>query len=169
MLSRPAATMPICHLRCPRKRRPGCQRSVRFLPCVALAAGLHTMTRSQRFAQSTTCNPHLRLRLSAEFRYRLSVCLISGVHSLEPFTGSNGRGPVPQGSPEVRDLIHRLLRPDPAERLTMAQVMAHPWFQVSRSSALRSASVTLLSRTTAVLPSHDAGARCMVVSRQTDR
>ena len=36
-----------------------------------------------------------------------------------------------QGSPEVRDLIHRLLRPNPAERLTMAEVFAHPWFQVS--------------------------------------
>ena len=30
-----------------------------------------------------------------------------------------------QGSPEVRDLIHRLLRPNPVERLTMAEVFAH--------------------------------------------
>ena len=29
----------------------------------------------------------------------------------------------------MRDLIHRLLRPDPAERMTLAELLAHPWFR----------------------------------------
>ena len=34
-----------------------------------------------------------------------------------------------QGSEGVRDLIHRLLRPNVAERMTMQQVFTNPWFQ----------------------------------------
>lgn len=34
-----------------------------------------------------------------------------------------------QGSEGVRDLIHRLLRPNVAERMTMQQIFTHPWFQ----------------------------------------
>lgn len=32
-------------------------------------------------------------------------------------------------SPEVLDLLNGLMCPDPARRLTMAQVEAHPWFR----------------------------------------
>lgn len=31
-------------------------------------------------------------------------------------------------SPEARDLVSQLLRPDPAERITAAAALAHPWF-----------------------------------------
>lgn len=34
-----------------------------------------------------------------------------------------------QVSEEGQELMHRLLQPDPHKRLTMAQVMEHPWFQ----------------------------------------
>ena len=34
-----------------------------------------------------------------------------------------------QGSDGVRDLIHQLLRPSPAERMTMEELFNHPWFQ----------------------------------------
>ena len=34
-------------------------------------------------------------------------------------------------SQEGQDLMHRLLQPDPQKRLTMGQVMDHPWFQRS--------------------------------------
>ena len=30
-------------------------------------------------------------------------------------------------SDEVLDLIQRILRPDPAQRLTISQILAHPW------------------------------------------
>jgi serine/threonine protein kinase len=36
-----------------------------------------------------------------------------------------------QVSREGQDLMHRLLQPDPQKRLTMGQVMDHPWFQRS--------------------------------------
>ena len=36
-----------------------------------------------------------------------------------------------QVSQEGQDLMHRLLQPDPQKRLTMGQVMDHPWFQRS--------------------------------------
>ena len=32
-------------------------------------------------------------------------------------------------SSQCRNLLHRLLQPDPNKRATMAEVMQHPWFQ----------------------------------------
>ena len=41
--------------------------------------------------------------------------------------------PVPrrcaQASPECQNLVVRMLQPNPARRLTLSEVMAHPWFQ----------------------------------------
>lgn len=34
-----------------------------------------------------------------------------------------------QVSAECRDLMHKLLQPDPAKRASMAAIMEHPWFQ----------------------------------------
>lgn len=36
-----------------------------------------------------------------------------------------------QVSPELKDLLTRLLKPDPNQRITMPEVMAHPWFTVN--------------------------------------
>lgn len=31
-------------------------------------------------------------------------------------------------SPEARDFLARLLQPDPAQRISVEQIVAHPWF-----------------------------------------
>ena len=49
-----------------------------------------------------------------------------------------------QGSAEVRDLIHRLLRPNPAERMTMQQLFDHPWFQQDLADGALQLNDTLL-------------------------
>jgi len=36
--------------------------------------------------------------------------------------------PVPELSPEAQHLIHHIFRPNPAERCTTEDIMAHPWF-----------------------------------------
>eukprot|EP00798_Chlamydomonas_sp_ICE-L_P024140 gene24140-9725_t len=43
----------------------------------------------------------------------------------------NMRYPMPDGveiSPEGRDLLQRMLLPDPAQRVQLEQIMVHPWF-----------------------------------------
>ena len=44
----------------------------------------------------------------------------------------------------MRDLIHRLLRPNPAERMTLDDVVAHPWFQQDLADGALQLNDTLL-------------------------
>ena len=41
--------------------------------------------------------------------------------------------PMPPASPELQDLLRRMLVVDPAQRATIPDIVAHPWFTMHRS------------------------------------
>jgi serine/threonine-protein kinase 11 len=72
--------------------------------------------------------------------WSLGVTLFECLFGRLPFKGetvyeiarasSSGRLEIPEAaSPEVIDLLRKMLRTDPHERITLTEVRAHPWFQ----------------------------------------
>lgn len=64
-----------------------------------------------------------------------------------------------QASEGVRDIMHRMLTPDPKERITVAQIMAHPWFCTDLPSGVTELNETLLA-TAAAAEVDDYDASC---------
>jgi serine/threonine protein kinase len=63
-----------------------------------------------------------------------------------------------QASEGVRDIMHRMLNPDPAQRITVAQIMAHPWFTTDLPAGVTELNETLLATAAAVeVDDYDAG------------
>ena len=49
-----------------------------------------------------------------------------------------------QVSEECRDLLRRILEPDPAERATVAEILAHPWLTAGARPGLSGINALLL-------------------------
>ena len=54
-------------------------------------------------------------------------------------------GTPAQASAEVRDLIHRMLNPDTKARITVPDIMAHPWFMTDLPAGVTDLNETLLA------------------------
>ena len=64
-----------------------------------------------------------------------------------------------QASEGVRDIMHRMLNPDPKQRITVAQIMAHPWFCTDLPAGVTELNETLLA-TAAAAEVDDYDASC---------
>ncbi|GFR39852.1 hypothetical protein Agub_g349 [Astrephomene gubernaculifera] len=131
----------------------------------ACAGGLEGLRGAH--AGPLSCTPGFRSPESLAAGYRpsfeldmwaLGVCLYLWVYGELPFKGSapfvvydNIRSaplalpPHPPVSPQLADLITRLLNKDPASRLTVQQAVQHPWVSVQGLAPLRTASPVVLA------------------------
>lgn len=67
-----------------------------------------------------------------------------------------------QASEGVRDIMHRMLTPDPKQRITVAQIMAHPWFCTDLPAGVTELNETLLA-TAAAAEVDDYDASCSLI------
>jgi serine/threonine protein kinase len=64
-----------------------------------------------------------------------------------------------QASEGVRDIMHRMLNPNPNERITVPEIMAHPWFCTDLPAGVTELNETLLA-TAAAAEVDDYDASC---------
>ncbi len=59
----------------------------------------------------------------------------------------------------MRDIIHRMLNPDPKNRITVPEIMAHPWFMTDLPAGVTDLNETLLATAAAAeVDAYDASA-----------
>lgn len=64
-----------------------------------------------------------------------------------------------QASEGVRDIMHRMLNPNPKERINVQEIMQHPWFMTDLPAGVTELNETLLA-TAAAAEVDDYDASC---------